>query len=159
MKRQHRSYPNRTLAHAHPVARAIAKKRIRAHMTDIGVHVFLAEHGADETALLAHLGWMIGLGAETALHALGDGPTLRRLHGAARQIQALCLAGYHWDAEQAEPLYQAAKLGVEVLIEHDAIAAHYMPGADTFAERIRNHLVDASDITGAEVYRDERKSA
>ncbi|MDN4591230.1 hypothetical protein DBA29_22365 [Xenophilus aerolatus] len=149
-----RQHARRTqLAHAHPVATAIAKKRMAEHMTTISIAIYMAADGEPERELLAHLGWMLGIGAEIAAQLGMVGPLvqLKRQHAALRTVLQMSEQGA-WQAAQAPVLCGAATEAKDLLIAHPAIGATLIESADWLASRIRNGDARLSDVSGAELY-------
>lgn len=147
-------------AYSHPVARAVAVARLKNRATDIKIHLHLLQAGEDCAELLADTAWVISIGAEVALQVLGPAsPTLRRLHGALRAVQAICLQGYGWQPEQALPLDAALGDSNTLLMANEALAYQMMPGAEYFAQRIKARVVDGTEVAGAELYTQEPSHA
>jgi len=141
------------MAERNPVAKAIAVRRMQSVLTDQQIELHVTPDGADATSLLAHLGWQLGLAAQTAVFALGtDSATTRRLHGALRTAHDLCLRGYLWQAALAPALDQAMSEAHEVLLAYPDTAQHFIGAADHLAALIRAHRVQRDSIVGAELY-------
>jgi hypothetical protein len=140
-------------AYSHPVARAVAVARLKARARDIKIHLHMLQEGEDCAELLADAAWVISIGAEVALQELtASHSMLRRLHGALRAIQSMCLQGYRWHADQALPLDQALGHANNMLLANEALAYKMMPGAEYFAQRIKARIVDGTEVAGAELY-------
>lgn len=140
-------------AYSHPVAKALAATQLRQHLKTVQIAAYQHSTGEDATDYLAHLAWIIGLGCETAANVHGlHHPAMRRLHGALRTVQQLCLRGYRWDEALAPALDAALAEANELIIQHAEVAAPCMPGAEWLASRIRAHQVTTADVAGAELF-------
>lgn len=104
--------------------------------------------------LLANLGWCIGLGATIAVRLDPASPQARRLHGALRTVHAMCLAGYRWRSEMAAPMDAAAREASALTIANGDLARQWKDEAYWLTERIKTRRVQATDVAGAEVYRE-----
>jgi hypothetical protein len=127
----------------------------RSALTELRCAIFgMPEASRNDKALhlLASLGWMIGLGASVA-HSVDPGSILaRRLHGALRTVQGMCLAGYTWRSSNAPALELAAVDSHELLLAHAEIALAARPEANYLRDRICSRTVSAADVAGAELY-------
>ncbi|MDQ8035204.1 MAG: hypothetical protein REJ50_24635 [Bordetella sp.] len=123
------------------------------HMTTISIAIYLAADGAPQRELLAHLGWMLGMGAEIAAQLGMVGPLvqLKRQHAALRTVLQMSEQGW-WQAAQAPVLCDAATEAKDLLIAHPAIGATLIESADWLASRIRSGDARLSDVSGAELY-------
>jgi len=64
--------------------------------------------------MLAKLSVIIGTPCEAGARTVGrSAPWVRQLHGALRSVQAMCLAGYKWNASFAPALERAIDLAEE----------------------------------------------
>lgn len=153
MARRHR--PMHTIpAHRNPVARAVAKHAMEQAARTERIATLLMQQGEEATDTLAHLAWIIGVGAETALQVHGpQAASTRRLHGALRTVQAMCLQhAYRWQAAHAVPLQAALAEAHQIITTHPAQAGRYTPGADHLAHAITHHQLQPGDVAGAEIY-------
>lgn len=141
-------------AYRNPVAKAVAKRSMEQAARDERIATLMLEQDEDATDALAHLAWIVGVGCETALAVHGaQSAATRRLHGALRTVQAVCLQhGYRWQAQHAVPLQAALAEAHELIAKHPAQAARFTRGADWLAKAIVQHQVQAADIAGAEIY-------
>jgi hypothetical protein len=109
-------------------AEAIAEAR--GTLLEIRCAVFAMPEASRSDAvghLLASPGWIIGLGA-TVAHEVDPGSILaRRLHGALRTVQGMCLAAYTWRSVNAPALELAAVDAHALLIEHADLALRAKP--------------------------------
>lgn len=152
-RRRHRAMAE-IPAYRNPVAAAVARQRMKAAARDERIGALLMQQDEDATDLLAHLAWIIGLGAEIALQVHGSHhATLRRLHGALRSVAAMCLHhGYRWQASQAVALQEALAEAHQLISAEPAIATRYTRGADWLASVISRHQLPADAVAGAELY-------
>jgi hypothetical protein len=116
--------------------------------TSIKLRMFAFDDGADATDLLADLMEAIGPTTETFAQQYGaQMAKTRQLHGALRTVQAMCLAGYKWDARYAAPLDVALDLAFEIPKDLDPfVFAHSLNAAQGVARIIRAHMLSADDI-------------
>lgn len=133
---------------------AIGKQQIAQYFRHVNVGLFATADGSDGTRLLANLGWVIGLAAETERYVHGATQDLRLLHGACRNIQMLCMRGYLWDAQFGGSLDVALALARNTLAAHPYEASRLIDGANYLRHRIETHQVDESDIAGIEFYQE-----
>lgn len=136
------------------VKAAISRRRIENHVRRVQLEIYFQELNQDATLCLAHLGWLVSLAAEVEHAALGLTQRLRVIHGAARQVHAMCLAGYHWTAPVGTGLDHAVSLAHEALMANPYLVANFISGADEFAQAIHDHKVTADQIAGVEIYAD-----
>lgn len=147
---QHRAQRARN-AKANPVAHAVSKLQMAEHMTTIGLEIFLADDGTPQRELLAHLGWMVVIGAEVAAATAPGSTQARALHAALRTIVQMSTDDA-WQNAQAPVLHEAAEASKALLIAHSALALQLIPDADWLAARIRAGTAALSDLAGAEIY-------
>lgn len=140
--------------HRHPVAKAVAISRMQRMLLSERIAVLMLADGELVVDTLAHLAWMIGVGCETAVHALGlQHPTSRRLHGALRTIETMCLRGdYRWDVRQALAIEAARVAAHQVLIDHPTIAQQHISAGDVIAGLISRQKLVPGVVAGAELY-------
>ncbi|ATA57233.1 hypothetical protein CKY39_31410 [Variovorax boronicumulans] len=137
----------RELCRSHPVATAVAKAQMASHMTAD------AEPARD---LLAHLGWVIGIGAEIAAVVAPGLAQAKRLHAALRTVVQLSIDNA-WQAAQAGVLSDAATEAKDLLVAHAGIGFDLIPSGDYIAARIRDGVASLSDVAGAEIYSTDPK--
>lgn len=142
------------LIQKNPIRAAIGKVQIEQYFRHIRLGMFGIANGSDATRLLSHIGWVVGLAAETERFTRGITQNLRLLHGACRNVQMLCMRGYTWDDQFALSFENAVSLARATLDDRPHIAAQLIHGANYFQQRIQNHAVDESDISGADVYQE-----
>lgn len=154
MSRRRHIPMRRIPAHRNPVAKAVAIDSMMSAQRTDRIELLLLADGEPAANELAHLGWMIGVACETAMHALGvDHPTSRTLHGALRSIEAMCLRnGYRWDITQALPLEAARATANQVLIDHAAIASQHTDAGHLLAHLITGQQLQPGMLAGAEIY-------
>ena len=107
-KRSRTSAARRRRAENSPVGIAVAKANMRRIMVDIGIHIFMKDDGEPAAKLLAHLGWMLAIGAQVQVRI--DVAAAKPLHAALRTVLQLSVAGNRWSAAQAPYLHHAAEL-------------------------------------------------
>lgn len=117
---------------SNPVARAYQRagtqsdqQRAQAEFADqlltTRITMLSTQDGDDATELLARLAVVIGTPCEAGARQYGHTyPWVRHLHGALRTIQAMCLAGYRWQAQYALALDRAVQIAAEDHHELDA---------------------------------------
>ena len=143
---------------SNPVAAAIARANMAAQMRDFAIAIYLANDGQPERETLAHLGWLIGLGAEMAAQTQPGSPLAKQLHAALRTVLQMSADGARWQSAQAGILEQAAQSAQRLALNHASMAERLVPDADWIANRIRAGTATVGDVAGAEVYA-ERKAA
>jgi hypothetical protein len=152
VKRKHASKGN-------PVARLFHRLDLEAQgvdyaralqklATSIKLRMFAFDDGADATDLLADLMETIGPTTETFAQQYGAHvPKTRQLHGALRTVQAMCLAGYKWDARYAESLDVALDMAFEIPKDLDPfVFADSLNASQGLAQVIRDHTLKDDDI-------------
>ncbi|WP_436300794.1 hypothetical protein [Variovorax paradoxus] len=130
---------------------AIAKAQMASHMTTVGISIYLTADGEPARDLLAHLGWVIGIGAEIAALVAPGLAQAKRLQAALRTIVHMSIDGA-WHAAQARVLSDAATEASQLLIAHPHIGVDQISSGDYIAARIRDGVARLSDVAGAEIY-------
>ena len=137
---------------SHPVTIAIAMRDIEVFANDISTRAYILADGSDATNVLARLAEFIGMAAEGERMANGPSLRLRLLHGALRNIQGMCLAGYTWNAAFAVSMDRAMQNALKVITELPSHCAQARLDAQYFADLIRAHKVTPNVIQGPELY-------
>ena len=146
----------RELCRRHPVAAAVAKAQMASHMTTVSIAVYMTAEGEPARDLLAHLGWVIGIGAEIAAVVAPGLTQAKRLHAALRTVIQMSMENA-WRAAQAGVLSDAATEAKDLLIAHAGIGFDLIPSGDYIAARIRDGVASLMDVAGAEIYSTEPK--
>jgi len=159
MRRKHKRKPHRVASTGYaldgnPVRIAIARKDIKDFTRDLQIKAFIMEEGEDATDNLADLGKFIGMAAEGERMLNGVTPRLRVLHGALRNIQDMCLAGYAWKSCFDASLTRAAQDARDFILDHPEHASAALQSAINFEVMIRGHRVKPGTIAGAELYKE-----
>lgn len=134
------------------VAKAITKAQFTAHLQRVRTRIFALADGEQDLPFLADLAFIVGLGAEISAHVTPGAPDARRLHGALRQIVQICAAGGHWQIDQVNPLYDAAKASQALVFANPVLAQQLTPGANHLAGLIQAGTVQLDNVAGAELY-------
>jgi hypothetical protein len=140
----------RELCRSHPVATAVAKAQMASHMTTVSIAIYMTADAEPARDLLAHLGWVIGIGAEIAA-VVAPG-----LAQALRTVVQLSIDNA-WQAAQAGVLSDAATEAKDLLVAHAGIGFDLIPSGDYIAARIRDGVASLGDVAGAEIYSTEAK--
>lgn len=148
-RRHTRRMPNAS----NPVAAALARERMRAQMRDFLIAIYLAPDGAEERELLAHLGWLLAMGAEVLAQTAPHSLAAKRAHGDLRTVLQMAESGARWQAVHAGVMADAAQRAKDATIKHADLALHLTTDADWIAARIRDGVAKVTDVAGAEVYR------
>lgn len=150
--KKHRPLAAEHVRVAHPVTIAIATRDIQVFANDISTRAYILADGSDATNVLARLAEFIGLAAEG--ERMANGPTLRMklLHGALRNIQGMCLAGYTWNSAFAVSMDRAMQNALTVITELPSHCALARRDAEFFSDLIRAHKVTPQTIQGPELY-------
>lgn len=146
----------RELCRSHPVATAVAKAQMASHMTTVSIAIYMTADREPARDLLAHLGWVIGIGAEIAAVVAPGMAQAKRLHAALRTVVQLSTDNA-WQAAQAGVLSDAATEAKDLLIAHAGIGFELIPSGDYIAARIRDGIASLGDVAGAEIYSTEVK--
>lgn len=120
-------------------------------MTTVGIAVYMTADGEPARDLLAHLGWVIGIGAEIAALVAPGNAQAKRLHAALRTVIQLGIDDA-WQAAQAGVLSDAANEAKDLLVRHANLGLDLVPSGDYIASRIRDGLAQLTDVAGAEIY-------
>lgn len=150
---------DRGQAAKHPVAIWQARKDLRAARTDIKIHVYAHEDGADATKLLANLAWFIALALKLEACIKGDTPRMRRLHGALRNVQAMCLNGYIWSAGMAAAMDSALEDADCAIDEMEADCDIGLNDAQTLHDMVMARVVRSDTVLGVEMFSQFRPAA
>ncbi|MNK79843.1 hypothetical protein D3C87_995210 [compost metagenome] len=146
----------RELCRSHPVATAVAKAQMASHMTTVSIAIYMTADREPARDLLAHLGWVIGIGAEIAAAIAPGMAQAKRLHAALRTVVQLSTDNA-WQAAQAGVLSDAATEAKDLLVAHAGIGFDLIPSGDYIAGRIRDGIASLTDVAGAEIYSTEPK--
>lgn len=139
------------LARSGPVATAVALQRMNSHMTTVSIAIYMTQDGEPARDLLAHLGWLLGIGAEIAATVMPGMPEAKRIHAALRTVIQMGVDNA-WQVSQAETVYVAANESKALLVAHASIGLGLIASADWLASRIRDGQARLSDVAGAEIY-------
>lgn len=150
--RKHHNTDRHAMIKSNPIAVAMAKHKMRSHLRTISIEIFLLQEGEFAKGLIAHIAWVIGLGAEIAAQTNPGSAQAKRLHSMLRNVVQLAIDGCTWRVELAEPIHQASQAAGDLLMKHADLAMACVPDADYIASRIDNAEIQMSDIAGAEVY-------
>ena len=127
-----------------------AERDFASQILTVRVILCSTGHGDDATELLARLAVVIGTPCEAGARQFGKVPWVSQLHGALRTIQGLCLSGYKWEAQYADPLNAAIDVATQPRPE--LTPANFVSAwteASALFEAIMRHKVDAESIAGA----------
>lgn len=152
LKRRRTARSRREQAHASPVALAIAREKMRRHMVTFGIEIFLTDDGAPAAELLAHLGWVLAIGAEIAALVAPGTADAKRLHAALRTVIQLSTQGGRWQAALAGVLQLAADQANGLMVAHPMQGVDLIDAADYIASRIRAGTATLADVAGHEIY-------
>ena len=156
MKTKHKPQHRRTRrmpSASNPVAAALARDRMRAQMRDFSIAIFMTPDGEEARELLAHLGWLLAMGAEVLAQTEPHSLAAKRAHGDLRTVLQMAESGARWQAVHAGVMADAAQRAKDATIKHADLALHLAPDADWIAARIRDGVAKVTDVAGAEVYR------
>lgn len=143
--------PTRTRnALANPLAKSIAVRQIEQHLRDIQMLAYMLADGEEAAKQLAHMAWIIGLGAEVSFSLAS--PRARVLHGALRTVHGMALAGYRWRTMHAPAVDQALAESSALITTHADTAWTMLAGAEWIAHRISTRTTAPEDVAGAEIY-------
>lgn len=137
-------------AMANPLAKSIAVRQIQQHLRDIQTLAYMLADGEESAKVLAHMAWIIGLGAEVAFATRH--PRARVLHGTLRTVHAMALSGNRWKALHAPAVDSALGESSTLITDHADIAWKMLAGAEWIAHRISTRTTTPDDIAGAELY-------
>lgn len=159
MRRKHKRKPRDNarsvdVLDRNPVRIAIARKDIKDFTRDLQIKSFIMEDGEEATDNLADLGKFIGMAAEGERMLNGMTQQLRVLHGALRNVQDMCLAGYAWKTCFDASMTRAVQLARDFILAHPDHASAAMRSAINFEIMIRRHQVKPGTIAGAEIYQE-----
>jgi hypothetical protein len=149
---KHRHLKKADLTKANPIAKAMAVASMRSHLTRVGLHIYTTQDGEPALDLLAHLAWLISLGAEIAANVAPGQLEARRLHLALRAVVQLATTGARWDASLATSLHTAAQNAHTLMLAHAHLGEQLIPSADHLSDAIRAGTATLADIAGDEIY-------
>lgn len=153
---------NAALALLHPVAKPYARLNLKDARTEIKIHLYAHADGADATDLLANLAWFLALALKLEACVKGDTARLRRIHGALRNVQAMCLAGYTWNSVLAGAMDTALIAADAAVDELEAYCDIGVNDAQVLHDMVRAHVIKPDSVMGQELYeqfRAERRAA
>jgi hypothetical protein len=131
-----------------PWMRAAAEREFQQQLTESRLHLWILQDGDDATTMLAKLSVIIGTPCEAGAHTVGRSAAwVRQLHGALRCVQAMCLAGYKWNASFAPALERAMDLAEEHqnALPVDVFTKAWIE-ANGMATLVLAHQVDAETV-------------
>ncbi|RZI81278.1 MAG: hypothetical protein EOP38_19795 [Rubrivivax sp.] len=140
------------LARCHPIAKAMALNHMHQHMVRVRLQIFTREHDEPARELLAHLGWLLGIGAEVAANVAPGTHQAKRLHAALRMVVDMARSGARWQAHLAAHLDTEAQAAHQLMVAHPEVAQQLIAGADYLSSRISAGTVTLDDVAGADVY-------
>lgn len=143
--------PSRVRPTGNLVANAVARATMRSHGRTVGIELFLTNEGEQAKGLLAHLAWIVGMGAEIALQELEGSETARRQHTVLRNLVQLAVNDCRWRAVLAEPIWAAVQEASELLMRFPLAGLRAQAGADFLAARVRAGAVQVDDVAGVEL--------
>lgn len=129
---------------------AVAKEKMRRHMIDIGISIYLRDTGEPAGDLLGHLAWMLAIGTEIEIRR--DPEQAKQMHSALRTVVQLSAGGNRWDASQASNLYQAAERAKEVMVANPLHGVELVSDADYIACHCERGTATLAMVAGDEVY-------
>lgn len=145
--------------HSNPIFKAVRSKReaeeaaetaaeFNSQLLSTRIKLLSADHGTDATDLLACLAVVIGTPCQAGASQYGhDLPWVRQLHGALRTIQAMCLAGYTWQAQHALALDRALEIAGQQRADLDNTTfVEAWKEACHLCTEIMNHSVRADSV-------------
>lgn len=140
-----------------PVHAAVAIKALHEEILNLRVMCSLNVDGDVYLNQLASMAYVLGLGAEVAVHLDKQSPLARSMHGALRSVLQMVQEGGRWREPFAFPISEALLQAQQLCIEWPALALSFNPGAIELSNAIRNNRADLSAIAGAEIYQEEQK--
>lgn len=140
----------RVLALRNPIGRRIALDEYEAARRMVQLRLMVMTEGEPCREELAHAAWVVGVGAELALHL--QHPEAKRLHATLRGVMQAAQEGARWKERMALQLDQAVATSHTLLLAYPDKALEYMPGAEYLRERVQLGQVDGTEIAGAEIY-------
>jgi len=155
-KRSRTSAARRRRAENSPVGIAVAKANMRRIMVDIGIHIFMKDDGEPAAKLLAHLGWMLAIGAQVQVRI--DVAAAKPLHAALRTVLQLSVAGNRWSAAQAPYLHHAAELAKAVMLAHPIQGLEVQRDAEFISYHIGHGTATMDMVAGAEIYNQQEST-
>lgn len=123
------------------------EREFQEQLTESRLQLWILQDGDDATTMLAKLSVIIGTPCEAGARTVGRSAWVRQLHGALRCVQAMCLAGYKWNASFAPALERA----IDLAEEHQnglplATFAQAWVEANGMASLVLAHRVDAETV-------------
>jgi hypothetical protein len=143
---------NQSLAHANPVAAAIARQKMNSHMVTFNVGIFMKDDGEPAADLLADLGWLLAIGAELSAQLTPGTTDARRIHAALRTVIQLSVEGGNWQSSQAGVLKLAADSAKKLIVDNPTKGLSLIDEADYIASRILAGTATLADVAGPEIY-------
>jgi len=147
------SQPSKHTAENSPVGRSINKAKSDFEFKNLifstRIQILEMQDGCDGTVMLASLAVVIGTVAQAGASQFGsEPPWVRQLHGALRTVEAMCRAGYKWQAKYAQAMEIAVGIAAQDRPELDAdkfIKAWDL--AIGFADRIFDHNISDEEVS------------
>lgn len=149
-RRRYRS--REELAQCGLIGVAVAREQMRSHMIDFSIALFMRDDGAPAGDLLAHLAWVLAIGAEIAAQQEFGSPLAKRLHAAVRTVVQMSATGNRWQAAQAGVLQEAAAEAKDLISANPIQPAARRDDAEWLASRVQAGAVTLADVAGSEIY-------
>lgn len=140
------------MALCHPVARPYARLNLTDARNEIKIHLYTHADGADATKLLANLAWFLALALKLEACVKGDTARMRRIHGALRNVQAMCLAGYTWSSVLAGAMDIALIAADQAVDELETWCDIGLNDAQTLHDMVMAHVIKPDSVMGPELY-------
>jgi hypothetical protein len=136
-----------------PVGRVINKARsafeFKNQIFSLRIQILEMIDGCDATETLASLAVVIGTVAQAGASQHGSEPAwVRQLHGALRTVEAMCHAGYKWQAKYSAAMEIAVGIAAQDRPELDPDS--FMAAWDLavgFADRIFDHNIADEEVS------------
>ena len=135
-----------------PVTAAVAQRRMRRMVDDIGIKAYLTPDGGVDRELIAQFVFLIGLGAEVSCAMADDEERTRRLHFALRTLTGMSVNGGRWQAAQSARMYELACEANKLAIDNVDLALPRYVGARNLSDAIAAGKARMGDVAGVEIY-------
>ena len=146
-----------------PINIAIHKRRMEQILTEQQLAAYCLQDGLECVEMLGQLGWQLTWSLHVAANA--DDNTLtnhdtRILHSGLRALQAMCLAGYSWQAQFAPLIDDALTRSHRMLHHHPDLAMSLgTEQADLWQALVKRREIEPGTVVGAEMYQPDGAAA
>ena len=150
LRQQAAQADKRLMALRSPIGRRVALDQYDSARREIQARILVMVEGEACRQELGYAAWIVGVGAELALHV--NHPDTKRLHATLRGVMQCAQEGARWKERLALQLDQAVATSHTLMLAWPDESFQFWPSAEWLRHRIDTGQVDGTEIAGAEIY-------